>query len=172
MAGKMIIDANKVRKIVYDMGEKLTEASTAMGYCDTILNNAIGRGYMTLPLMVAFQNHTGKTYDDFKPDEPEPQETVTEPQAAPSMSTEDITHAVYKAISSAAELYSDNIREMLISSVSEAVFQGIQQAVGRYKKDLMQDIRGSIFSAVYQANQKLQSESKNDEVRKTWVKDA
>lgn len=168
------IDPVKMNAILDEKKLTKAEAARRMGYTENLLCNSQLTKKMSAPVLFAFTSLTGTTYDDLKPDEPAEkpkQEKAAEVSSTTAqISTDDIQHAVYKGISSAMELYKDNIYETIARACAEAVFNGIQQAVGRYKSEAMKDMRGAIYSGMYQANKQYQEDVKNAAVREGWRK--
>ena len=168
------INTEKLKTILLKKGMGLSEASLQMGYSRCTLAQGVRTGKLSRPVMTAFCNLMGCTYDDIKADEPveEPtQEPAPEQQQmalAQQMDPEAIRNAVFKGIGDALHEQKDSIYETIARACAEAVFNGIQQAVGRYKQEAMKDLRGAVYSAIYSANKQYQEDVKNAAVREGW----
>lgn len=170
------VDGKKIEAVLSRNGLSKGDASSKMGYARNAFSWVTTRGRISKPMLTAFCNLTGVTYEAIKPDEQQEKKPEEKPEAGNELVSafdpEEVRNAIFKGISDAISEHKEGAYETIARACAEAVFNGIQQAVGRYKSELLKDLRGAIYSAVYQANKQYERDVKDATVKASWAQDA
>lgn len=110
------VDGEKLRKSLAKRGKTLVGASEELGYIK-VLKGVTDRGLITKPVMMLVDNVLGIPYDEYKPDEPKQEASLT---------TELIEKTIYDATIYAAtyavEKYlNEHLEEMIENAVRKVV---------------------------------------------------